>query len=101
MNPQYDISFIKPHPHRKKEDLPTIENVIPIYSSIQIEVLLQYWLDNNNEITVLHQSSTAVIPFDGLITAINVNSTDEGMSYREIIDNLSKLSRRTNLKCIS
>lgn len=89
---QYDILFIKPHPHRKKEDLPTINNVIPIYSSILIEVLLQYWLDNNNNVTVFHQSSTAIIPFSGLIDTHDMNIKDEQTQYQKLVKKLCDLS---------
>ena len=96
MNPQYDISFIKPHPHRKREDLPYVENVEPIYSSILVEVLLQYWLDNGNTITVFHQSSTAIIPFAGLITAYDMSRKEEQKNYKSIIKKLCEFNYKQN-----
>lgn len=91
MKKEFDVSFIKPHPHRKKEDLPKIEDIIPIYSSIVVEALLQFWIDNHNEITVLHQGSTAVIPFGNDIVSINMNNAPIAFEYNRIIQKLTEL----------
>lgn len=48
-------------------------------------------IKNNNRVTVLHQDSTAVTPFGNEIKSINVSETPH-CEYREIIENLTRLS---------
>ena len=73
----FDLFFIKPHPHiRDLRDLSQY-NISIIRSNIMIEFLLILLLDNNNELTVFHENSTAVIWFQNEIINRNLGERFE------------------------
>ena len=87
----YDYLFIKPHPHIRIENIPVIEGVEVLYTTLVVEMIIQVWIENNNEITVYHQDSTAVTPFGNEINSINVSETNN-TEYHKIIEELKNLS---------
>ena len=92
---KFDFLFIKPHPQRKKEDMPRFDGIDIIYTSMMVEFLLQFWICNGNEITVMHHNSTAIIPFGGEIQSINLDEkTNE--SYDCVLRRLTELTRLEN-----
>lgn len=88
---EYDYLFIKPHPHIRIKNMPNILGVEVLYTNLIVEIIIDTWLKNNNRVTVLHQDSTAVTPFGNEIKSINVSETPH-CEYREIIENLTRLS---------
>lgn len=73
----FDLLFVKPHPHiRDLRDLSQYDISI-IRSNIMIEFLLILLLDNNNELTVFHENSTAVIWFQNEIINRNLGERFE------------------------
>lgn len=68
----FDLMLIKLHPHIKKYEGNSQYNLNIIHSNIMIEFLLILLLRNENEITVFHENSTAVIWFQNRISCRNM-----------------------------
>ena len=88
---KYDYLFLKPHPHIKAENMPKKKGIEVLYTNIVVEVIIQIWLEQNNQVTVYHQDSTAITPFGKEIDSINVSESPDPV-YHEIIETLKLLS---------
>jgi hypothetical protein len=60
---QYDICFIKPHPHIKHINLNEKDNIIIIRTPLMCEMILSYLISRGNKLTVWHHYSTSVVHF--------------------------------------
>lgn len=81
----YDLLFIKPHPHIKSLDcLPTDLTVIK--TNLMVEYILFNLMESYNDVTVWHQASTSVVYFIDSIKSANFTSFpifDEFVDYRQ------------------
>lgn len=74
---KYDRVYIKPHPHIKNIDkLDAFAGNI-IRSNIMVEVLLLLLMENKNEVTVIHENSTAVLWFQDKMRICNMGKPVE------------------------
>ena len=73
----FDLFFVKPHPHIRDLQSLSQYSINIIRSNIMIEFLLILLLDNNNELTVFHENSTAVIWFQNEIINRNLGERFE------------------------
>lgn len=62
-SPQYDICFIKPHPHIKQIEIKEDSFVKVLNTPVMMELVISYLLKRNNRITIWHQYSTSVVHF--------------------------------------
>lgn len=71
---EFDITYVKPHPHLKDLDEFRQYNLPVIRSNIMMEFLFVLLLKNNNQLTVFHENSTSVIWFQNKIECINMGA---------------------------
>lgn len=66
----YDICYIKPHPHIKHIEMEETDNIKVLKTPVMLELILSYLLKRNNNITVWHQYSTSVVHFLDYIESV-------------------------------
>lgn len=67
----FDLIFVKPHPHLKNLEEIEQYSIEIIRSNIMVEFLIQLLINNNNRLSVFHENSTSVIWFQNKIENIN------------------------------
>lgn len=74
---EYDLVYVKPHPHIKDLTPFMSMHFEVIKSNIMVELLLLLLLNNGNKLTVYHENSTSVIWFQNRIENRNMGERIE------------------------
>ena len=82
---KFDLIYIKPHPAICNIVYNFPGNTTIIKSPILVEILFSILIENKNELTVFHESSTSLIYFQEKVNAVNFQ---EVSYYRDFVESL-------------
>ena len=73
----YDLCFIKPHPHIKEIDLSNSDKIQVLKTDVMLELIISYLLNQGNHVYIWHNYSACVLHFLEKIESVPFSTRPE------------------------